>query len=91
MMARTQITLEPQTHRRARQRAAELGVSLAEYVRRLVAHDLGGHRARADVKDVFDLGRSHGANIAKDKEAMLGEAFSAGRRRVVRENAGSKS
>jgi len=91
MMARTQITLQSQTHRRARQRAAELGVSLAEYVRRLVAHDLSGHRATADVKQVFDLGRSQGSNITKDKDSMIGEAFSAGRRRLVHKTAGSKT
>ncbi len=49
MMARTQITLEPQIHRRARQRANELGVSLAEYMRQLVARDLSGVQAKADV------------------------------------------
>ena len=38
-MARTQITLEPEIQRRARQRAGDLGVSFAEYVRRLVARD----------------------------------------------------
>ncbi len=36
MMARTQITLEPETHNVTRQRAGELGVSLAEYLRTLV-------------------------------------------------------
>jgi hypothetical protein len=91
MMARTQITLQSQTHRQARQRAADLGISLAEYVRQLVAHDLSSRHASAEVKQVFDLGRSLGSNIAKDKDAMLGEAFSAGRRRVVHKTSGSKA
>jgi hypothetical protein len=40
MMSRTQIALESEVQRRARKRASELGVSLAEYIRRLVARDL---------------------------------------------------
>jgi len=40
MMAKTQITLGTEMQRRARQRANDLGVSLAEYFRRLVARDL---------------------------------------------------
>src|SRR5437763_1301146 len=39
MMSRTQITLDRETHRRARKRAADLGISFAEYIRRLIAHD----------------------------------------------------
>jgi len=34
MMSRTQIALDPEIQRRARQRANDMGVSLAEYVRR---------------------------------------------------------
>jgi hypothetical protein len=86
MMARTQITLEPETHRRARQRASDLGVSLAEYFRRLVKRDLGGREERkADVSCIFDLGRSSRSKIAKNKDRMIAEAFQAdlerGRRR----------
>lgn len=77
MMARTQITLEPEVQRRARQRAGDLGVSLAEYVRRLVARDLGNSPAKADPSLVFDLGKSRGSDIAKDKNAMIAEAFAA--------------
>ena len=78
MMARTQITLEPETHKRARQRASELGVSLAEYLRGLVKKDLGSPQKRADVSCIFDLGRSAGvSNIAKDKDQMIGEAIEA--------------
>ncbi len=78
MMARTQITLEPETHRRARRRASDLGVSLAEYLRRLVKEDLGGpDEGRADVSCIFDLGRSRGSNIEKNKDQMLGEAIQA--------------
>jgi hypothetical protein len=75
MMARTQVTLEPELQRRARKRATELGISLAEYVRRLVAHDLGTSSATTDVSNIFDLGSSGGSNIARDKHAMIAQAF----------------
>jgi hypothetical protein len=75
MMARTQITLEPELQRQARKRASELGVSLAEYVRRLLARDLGGSSARPDPACIFNLGRSGGSNIAKNKNAMIGDAI----------------
>lgn len=75
MMVRTQITLESELQRRARQRASETGVSLAEYVRRLVARDLARPEARADVSTIFDLGASGGSNIAVDKDSMIAEAF----------------
>jgi hypothetical protein len=77
MMARTQITLDPELHRRARQRAAELRVSLAEYLRCLVARDLEAPDRKADPSLVFDLGDSAGSDVARDKDAMLGDAFAA--------------
>jgi len=75
MMARSQITLDPEVQRRARQRANDLGVSLAEYVRRLVTRDLGGTPPAASPSLVFNLGSSGGSNIARDKDAMIAEAF----------------
>ena len=77
MMARTQITLEPETHSQARRRASELGVSLAEYFRQLVKKDLGNPRPKADVSRIFNLGSGGVSNIAKDKDQMIGEAFEA--------------
>jgi hypothetical protein len=41
MKARTQIIMEPEMQRRAQAKAADLGISFAEYMRRLVANDLG--------------------------------------------------
>jgi hypothetical protein len=84
MMSRTQITLDAQAHRRARQRASDLGVSLAEYVRRLVARDLAGPQPKRDVTSVFDLGSSGGSDIARNKDAMIAEAFGASRQRSRR-------
>jgi hypothetical protein len=79
MMARTQITLDPELHRRARERAAELGISLAEYVRRLVAQDLAGPGPRLDISAVFDLGdfRSSGLPPVGDWDEAVAEALEA--------------
>jgi hypothetical protein len=75
MNARTQITMDPELQRRAHAKAAELGLSFAEYVRRLVAHDLGEPKPKADISLLFDLGASREpTDIARDKDRMLGEA-----------------
>jgi len=79
MMARTQITLAPETHRRARERARNLGVSLAEYVRNLVARDLRvSPRVPVDPSCIFDLGSSGGSDVRKHKDRMIAEAFLGG-------------
>ena len=75
MMTRTQISFEREMLRRARTRANQLGISLAEYVRRLVAEDLEGAAPSADPETVFNLGSSGGSDVARDKDRMLGEAF----------------
>ena len=82
-MARTQITLDPELQRRARRRATQLGVSFAEYVRRVIARDLGGARSPRDPSIIFDLGASNASDVAHDKDRMIGEAVvgRSGRRR----------
>lgn len=77
MMTRTQIALESESHRRARERASDLGISLAEYVRRLVERDLGEPRQAADPSALFDLGSSGGSDIARYKDEYVGEAIEA--------------
>jgi hypothetical protein len=75
MSARTQITMDPELQRRARAKAAELGISFAEYVRRLVAQDLGEPKPKGDISIVFDLvDEGPPTDIAGDKEKMVGEA-----------------
>ncbi len=74
MVVRTQIALDPEDHRRARAKASALGVSLAEYVRRLVARDLESPRPAFDVSSVFNLGDSGGSDVAAHKDAYLGGA-----------------
>jgi hypothetical protein len=86
MMARTHITLDPELHQRARSRAAQLGISLAEYIRRLVARDLGAPRAAVDRSIDFDLGNSGGSDVVRNKDQMIADALST-RRRAGRRNA----
>jgi hypothetical protein len=75
MNARRQITMDPEMQRRAHAKAAELGISFAEYVRRLVALDLGEPKPKGDISIVFDLGASEEpTDIATDKDKLLGEA-----------------
>jgi hypothetical protein len=84
MMAKTQITLETEMQRRARQRANDLGVSLAEYFRRLLARDLARPETAAHVDRIFDLGTSGGSDIASHKDSMIAEAFRSTRRKPRR-------
>jgi hypothetical protein len=74
MMARTQITLDSELQRRARRKAAEYGISFAEYVRRLIARDLGTTQPAADPEAVFNLGDSGGGDIAREKDRLVAEA-----------------
>jgi hypothetical protein len=75
MNARTQITMDPEMQRRAHAKAAELGISFAEYVRRLVADDLGEHKPKADISIIFDLvTEGEPTDIARDKDKMIGDA-----------------
>lgn len=82
MMVRTQILLNSELHNRIRARAAGLGISLAEYIRRLVDRDLAESPRQVDPAVVFDLGRSGGTDIASGKGRMIGEATGAGKRRA---------
>jgi len=75
MNARIQITMDPEMRRRARAKAAALGISFAEYVRRVIAQDLGEAKSKADISMIFDLGASkEPTDIARDKNELIGEA-----------------
>src|SRR5205085_12641699 len=84
MMARIQIALPPEEQRRARARASELGISFAEYVRRLIARDLGEPPRAADVTALFNLGESSGSDVARHKHRYVGEAVEADFNKSVR-------
>ncbi len=73
MVVRTQITLDSDTHRRAKRRAADLGISFAEYVRRTPGRDLGDE-PKGDISEIFGLFDSGRSDIARHKEQYLDEA-----------------
>jgi hypothetical protein len=61
--------------RRAQAKAAELGISFAEYVRRVVAQDLGEAKPKADISIYFDLIKDGPpTDIARDKDKLISEA-----------------
>lgn len=75
MNARSQITMDPETQRRAQAKAAELGLSFAEYVRKLIVADLGETSPKADISILFDLiDEGPPTDIARDKDKMIGDA-----------------
>jgi len=75
MNERVQITIDPELRERAQRRANDLGISFAEYVRRVLAGDLGPPRSKPDISAIFDLVTDGPVtNIAKDKDKMLGDA-----------------
>lgn len=85
MNVRLQISMDPALRRRAQAKAAALGISFAEYVRRLVAKDLGetetpgfgetDTKATPDISSIFDLGASaQPTDVARDKDKLIGEA-----------------
>jgi hypothetical protein len=91
MSARTQITMDPELQRRAQAKAAELGLSFAEYVRRVVSYDLGEPKPKADISLLFDLGASREpTDIARDKNKMIGEAVWNEHLRKTGERSGGK-
>lgn len=79
MVSRTQISLEQEMHLLARRRAGDLGVSLAEYIRRLVVRDLGNSPSTANPAAIFDLGASGESDIATGKDTMIAAAFASTR------------
>lgn len=81
MMARTQLSLEREMQRKARRRAEGMGISLAEYIRRLVDRDLAELGEGVDPSIIFGLGEGGEKNIARDKDRLTGEAVAAGRKK----------
>ncbi|WP_407189754.1 hypothetical protein [Bradyrhizobium centrosematis] len=76
MSARTQVTLDPETRRRAQAKAAEQKLSFAEYLRRLVVTDLGEVERKLDISTVFDLvDDGEETDVASHKDEMIAEAI----------------
>jgi hypothetical protein len=81
MTQRTQITLDSEQHRKVRQRAAELGISMAEYLRRIIDRELAEPSPRRDLSAILALGDSGGSDIAHHKDEYVHAAIVASKRR----------
>jgi hypothetical protein len=73
MVVRTHITLDADAHRRAKRRAADLGISFAEYVRRTLDRDLGDE-PKGDISAIFGLFDSGGSDVSSNVEKYLDQA-----------------
>lgn len=74
---RTQIALEAEQHALVKRKAAESGISMAEYIRRLVQRDLQQAAPGADISEIFGIGDSGGSDIAVDRKEATAEAITA--------------
>ena len=59
----------------AKQKAATLGVTMAEYIRRLVERDLGSNDTHADPSAIIGIGRSGGSDIAAEGKGAVAAAI----------------
>ena len=74
---RTQIALEAEQHALVKRKAADLGISMAEYIRRLVERDLEQAGLSSDISAIFGIGDSGDSDIAVDRKRATAEAIAA--------------
>lgn len=72
---RTMIVLTDNQHALAKRKAARQGISLTEYIRRLVDRDLKEDAPTWDPSVIFGLVDDGGSNIREHKHQMIGEAI----------------
>lgn len=72
---RTQIALSPEQHARAKRKATQMGISMAEYIRRLVDQDLARARTQADLTSITGLFNSGGSDIANERPGAIRTAI----------------
>ena len=70
------IVLPDHHHSEAKRKAARNGISLSEYIRRLVALDLEPRQEASDPSAIFGMFDGGESNIADDKQSMVGNAVS---------------
>ena len=72
---RTMIVLTDNQHALAERKAAQQGISLSEYIRRLVDRDLEEAAPEQSITALFGLFDDGGSNIRANKHQMIGEAI----------------
>lgn len=77
MMVRTQISLPDRDHAAAKQRAAEMGISLSELIRRALSAQLNAQpRQRGDLSHLFGiLDSGHSDTSSRVDELVAEEAW----------------
>ena len=71
---RTIITMPDHLHARAKQRAAELGISFAELARRLFEKELSMPAPRGDIDSICGMVTGTPFDMTRDGERIVGEA-----------------
>ena len=81
---RTQIALNPEQHAGVKRKASEMGISMAEYIRRLVDQDLAAAPTHPDLASVIGLFDSGGSDIAAERAEAIRTAIAerAARKRI---------
>ena len=71
---RTVITVPDHVHARAKQRAAELGISFAEFVRRLLDKELDAPAPQASIDSICGMVAGAPFDMARDGKRIIAEA-----------------
>lgn len=74
MMVRTQISLDDHDHARAKKRAAELGISLSELIRRALRSELGERTGRGDLSELFGILDSGHTDTSSRVDELVSQA-----------------
>ena len=74
---RTVITLPDQMHARAKRRAAELGISFAEFTRRLFEKELVAPEPQGDLESICGMVQGTPFDMARDGHSIIGTAVAA--------------
>ncbi len=71
---RTVVTVPDHLHKLAKQRASELGISFAEFTRRLLEQELVGTDPQGDIDSIRGIVTGPAYDMAVDGERLIGEA-----------------
>ena len=71
---RTVITLPDHVHARAKQRAADLGISFAEFIRRLLDRELATPAPQAGIDSICGMVAGAPFDMARDGKQVIAEA-----------------
>ncbi|MDE0668756.1 MAG: hypothetical protein OXI48_06985 [bacterium] len=71
---RTIITLPDQLHAKSKSRAAELGISLSEFVRRVLTAELDAPSPQGDIDSICGFVSGAPFDMARDGDGLIAEA-----------------